>query len=396
MGSGSPERPARHRREGLDPGRVRLEKREGCAMCELRIAAHALHHNIRLVRRLAGDARVIGVVKGNGYGLGLEELAGHLVEYGVEWLAVSGLEEALRLRRRGIQAELMLLSPLYAPGELEEALRAGLTLCIDSRAGALAAEEAARRLDGRGKAQLCVDTGFGRYGFPWDQPQQVWEAARSLERLRIVGTYSHLRRGGALDGQETRRQCRRLEDLCLRLSQAGVEPGVRHLAESYGLLSCPEARLDGVRIGSAFLGRLPFPDRWGFEPIGTLCARVREVRTLGAGSTVGYGSGAAVRRPTRIAVVGAGYAHGFGLERAWAPSAQAGPLRRALGALREGRRNPQPLWARAGRRQFAVLGRVGMCDTVLDVTGSEVGVGDLVELPVNPILVNASVPRVYL
>lgn len=67
-------------------------------MCELRIVKHALHHNIRLVQRLAGDARVIGVVKGNGYGLGLGELASHLVEYGVRHLAVSELEEALTLQ----------------------------------------------------------------------------------------------------------------------------------------------------------------------------------------------------------------------------------------------------------------------------------------------------------
>ena len=85
-------------------------------MCELRIVKHALHHNIRLVQRLAGDARVIGVVKGNGYGLGLGELASHLVEYGVRHLAVSELEEALTLRRLGISAEIMLLSPLCDGG----------------------------------------------------------------------------------------------------------------------------------------------------------------------------------------------------------------------------------------------------------------------------------------
>ena len=113
-------------------------------MCELRIVKHALHHNIRLVQRLAGDARVIGVVKGNGYGLGLGELASHLVEYGVRHLAVSELEEALTLRRLGISAEIMLLSPLCDGGELEEALRAGVILCVDSWEGAEAAERAAR------------------------------------------------------------------------------------------------------------------------------------------------------------------------------------------------------------------------------------------------------------
>lgn len=141
-------------------------------MCELRIVKHALHHNIRLVQRLAGDARVIGVVKGNGYGLGLGELASHLVEYGVRHLAVSELEEALTLRRLGISAEIMLLSPLCDGGELEEALRAGVILCVDSWEGAEAAERAARRLDCTGKAQLCVDTGFGRYGFSCSSPSR--------------------------------------------------------------------------------------------------------------------------------------------------------------------------------------------------------------------------------
>lgn len=223
-------------------------------MCELRIVKHALHHNIRLVQRLAGDARVIGVVKGNGYGLGLGELASHLVEYGVRHLAVSELEEALTLRRLGISAEIMLLSPLCDGGELEEALRAGVILCADSREGAEAAERAARRLDCTGKAQLCVDTGFGRYGFSWQQPQQIWEAARTLERLRVVGTYSHLRRGADPEGGETRRQEQRLTQVCNALAASGVEPGVRHLVESYGLLCCPESRLDGCALAPLFWG----------------------------------------------------------------------------------------------------------------------------------------------
>lgn len=235
-------------------------------MCELKILKHELHHNIRLVRRLAGEARVIGVVKGNGYGLGLAELAGHLVDQGIQCLAVSQLEEALELRRCGLQGDIMLLSPLLEREGLEEALRQKLILCIASRQGALAAEEAARGLDCRGRAQLCVDTGFGRYGFPWQQTQQIWEGARLLDRLRIVGTYSHLSRSFDPEGRQTRQQSRRLTELCRALAQSGVEPGVRHLAESWALLQSPEARLDGVRVGSAFLGRLPFGDRGALCP----------------------------------------------------------------------------------------------------------------------------------
>lgn len=361
-------------------------------MCELKIVKHALHHNIRLVRRLAGETRIIGVVKGNGYGLGLVELAGHLMEYGVNCLAVSELEEALELRRWGLSGDIMLLSPLYDRKGLEEALHQKLILCVDSREGALAAERVARALDCRGRAQLCVDTGFGRYGFPWQQAQEIWEAARSLERLSIWGTYSHLSRSSEQGGQETRQQHRRLTHLCRELSQAGVEPGMLHLGESWALLKSPEVKLDGVRVGSAFLGRLPFTDQWGFEPIGSLRARVREVRTLAPGSTVGYGGSFVARQTTRIAVVGAGYAQGLGLERR-AP-VRGGRLREILGGLK---RRPQEVLeaVAAGQRRFPVLGRVGMCDTVLDVTGQEIRVGEQVELPVNPIFVDSRVPRVY-
>ena len=82
-------------------------------MCELTIQERALNHNIRLVRREAGDAKLIGVVKGNGYGLGLAELASRLVDGGVRTLAVSELSDALKLRCYGIPAEIMLLPPPF-------------------------------------------------------------------------------------------------------------------------------------------------------------------------------------------------------------------------------------------------------------------------------------------
>ena len=164
-------------------------------MCELMVRERALNRNIRLVRRAAGEARLIGVVKGNGYGLGLAELAGCLVDNGVRTLAVSELSDALKLRCYGIPAEIMLLTPLYDPVDLKDALLSRVTLCIDTKAGAVAAERMAQSLDVGGSVQLCVDTGFGRYGLPWNEAQEVWETARSLERLRLSGTYSHLCRG---------------------------------------------------------------------------------------------------------------------------------------------------------------------------------------------------------
>lgn len=363
-------------------------------MPELQVMTRALHHNIRLVRREAGSAAVIGVVKGNGYGLGLVELARELVDYGVRWLAVSELSEGLRLREQGIDARIMLLSPLYGAAELEQALEAELVLCIDSVEGAKAASAAAARLDRTGQGQLCVDIGFGRYGFGWNQPWEVYRAVQALEGIAIVGTYSHLSCAGIKDSKVSREQYGRFVKLCGELEEIGVPTGMRHLADSYAMLLYPEMRLDGVRIGSAFLGRLPFRDRWGFERIGALSASVREVRTLSDGSTVGYGGSTVTRGRTQIAVVDAGYFHGFGLGRVQPPPKSR--IRAALrGLLRCQKKPVERPAATMGASTLTVLGPVGMCATVLDVTGIEVKVGDRVSLAVNPLFVSPAVPRRY-
>lgn len=364
-------------------------------MPELQVMTRALHHNIRLVRREAGGATVIGVVKGNGYGLGLMELARELVDYGIRWLAVSELSEGLQLREQGIDARIMLLSPIYGAAELEQALAAELVLCIDSVAGAKAASAAAARLGRVGRGQLCVDTGFGRYGFGWDRPWEVYRAVQALEGVSIVGTYSHLSCAGVKDSKVSRLQYERFMKLCEELDSIGVRTGMRHLADSYAMLLYPEMRLDGVRIGSAFLGRLPFPDRWGFERIGALSASVREVRTLSGGSTVGYGGATVTRGRTQIAVVDAGYFHGFGMGRTQAP-----PKSRihaaAYSLFRRRKKAPERPAAVMGPSSLTVLGPVGMCATVLDVTGIEVKVGDQVSLTVNPLFVSPVVPRRYI
>ncbi len=359
-------------------------------MCELRVVKQALHHNIRLVRRLAGNAEVIGVVKGNGYGLGLLELAEHLTDYGVRYLAVSELEDALLLKRNGISAEIMLLTPLYEPKELEQALCTGIILCIDTDIGANAAEIVAKRLGIAGRAQLCVDTGFGRYGFNCCDAQMVVKAVQKLKQIRIVGTYSHLSQACANDSRFTMEQYLRFVQFCGELEKSGVSVGLRHLADSYAMLRYPKLRMDGVRIGSAFLGRLPFADQWGFERIGTLSAKVQEVRTIPPGSRVGYGGTVITKDVTQIAVIDAGYTHGLGVVREKASSCGIKASIQLLRSRWNRKKTPQ-----RDTFRFPVLGPVGMCSTVLDVTGSEVHVGDRIELSVNPLLVNPMIPRRY-
>lgn len=116
------------------------------------------------------------------------------------------------------------------------------------------------------------------------------------------------------------------EDLAARLGQfhrvveairaAGFETGVVHAAGSYALLHCADARLDGVRAGSALLGRCRRVHGDGLYRVGYGEVGIEETRWLPKGHTVGSARPVVLRRPTRVAVLPVGYQNGFGVARA--------------------------------------------------------------------------------
>ena len=112
-------------------------------MNELIISKAAVAHNAAVIRSHSGRARIIGVVKGNGYGVGTAAFAQLLTDNGAEILAAASLDDALTLRRSGFTQPLLLMSPLYDSRQLEQALQSRLILTLASRSGVAAAEQAA-------------------------------------------------------------------------------------------------------------------------------------------------------------------------------------------------------------------------------------------------------------
>lgn len=139
-------------------------------MKQLVINKEDLKHNINRIKdytkEISNDNSytIIGIVKGNGYGLGLNEYAKILKENGIEYLAVATIEEALTLSKANITPKILMLSPLYDKEELEEAVKNDIILTIDSEENAKMLNELAKK-GYNIKVHIKVDTGFGRYGF---------------------------------------------------------------------------------------------------------------------------------------------------------------------------------------------------------------------------------------
>ena len=143
---------------------------------------------------------------------------------------------------------------------------------------------------------------------------------------------------------------------------------------------------DGVRLGSALLGRVAFSGTTGLKRVGWCQAELEEIRTIPVGHTVGYGAGWRAKRPTRTAVLSIGYYTGFGVDRGfdlWRFSDCLRGIARYIKAFLK----RKALYVQVNGKDCRVLGHVGMVNMVIDVTDCECSVGDMARVDINPLLV---------
>lgn len=323
------------------------------AMREARIDTGAITANVRHLRRLT-DSEVIAVVKADGYGHGAVRSAVAALAGGASRLGVADVDEALALRRAGIDAPI--LAWLHEPGaSFAEAARAGIELGVSSFDQLLQASAAASG-DRAVGVHLKLETGLGRNGIAPEDALLIFAEAARLERigkLRVIGLFSHLSNASADDD---RAALRRFQDAVAAASAAGIAPPLRHIAATHAAIALPESRLGCVRVGVGIYGLSPFADRTsadlGLQPAMTLTARVAAVRRVGAGQGVSYGYDYRAGRDTTLALIPLGYADGVPRQ-----ASGAGPVR-------------------VGGARVRVAGRIAMDQFVVDMGDHPVSVGD--------------------
>lgn len=277
--------------------------------CWVEVSLDALRHNVAAIRhRIGPRTRLMGVVKADAYGHGLAQVAGVLMQCGVDAFGVANLGEALALRRVGGNGWPILLFGSSLPFEVAKMVEQDITPTLSTLHEAeLFAAEAARQ-GKRCRVQIEVDTGMGRVGF-WheDAPEQIRNIA-ALPPLEIEALYTHF--PSADENLDVTRQ--ELESF-LRVAAAVRDGGVAipclHAANSAALLNLPETVLDMVRPGLLLYGIGPATDE--FRPALAFKARVAFVKSVAAGRAISYGQTFVANKPMRIATVAAGYADGF-------------------------------------------------------------------------------------
>ncbi len=345
-----------------------------------------LENNIRILLNEITSCKIRGVVKGNGYGLGMLPFADTLHEQGVSSFAVTMAEDAAELANHGLGQDVLMLRSTDDPGELDTLIRAGTILTVGSGRTWSAVKESCEKNSQKASVHIYFDCGMCREGFDLGQTDLVTRLLEENGPISVCGIYTHFpRAGGPVEHTESRfeRFMRTVETL----KETGWK-GEVHCANSITAMRFPEMRLDSVRVGSAFLGRVGYDgasDR-GLRPVGFLECTISDIRTVRKGDSIGYGGIWTAGRDSRIAVLDAGYFEGINTEIGREMFTVPDHLRAALSPIKRMIRGGG-LYATVNGKRVPVVGRVAMQQTMLDVTDIACSVHDLAVLPCNPLLV---------
>lgn len=270
----------------------------------------ALRHNLARVRESAPYAKVLAMVKADGYGHGLLTVAETLDADG---FGVAFLEEALILRGAGVRQPIMILEGVFSEMELFEAVRQQLTLVVHQEEQVRLLEQC--KLSGPIKVWLKLDTGMHRLGFAPEVAPLIYRRLRACHVVGEIGLMSHFASADERRSRQTELQIRRFREAQRIVTQNGEQPLPDSLANSAAILAWPASHGSWVRPGIMLYGSSPFPDQSAADlrlrPVMTLAARVIAIKPLARGEAVGYGGSWVAPRDTRIGVISIGYGDGY-------------------------------------------------------------------------------------
>ena len=269
----------------------------------------------------------MAVVKANGYGHGAVEVAREALQHGADWLGVARIEEAIQLRQSGLKAPILIFG-YSSPEFVKTLIDYDFTQAVYSSTTANILSEKASRQGKKIKIHIKVDSGMGRLGFLLNElsdgrsvdgaapnPVAEVEAITRLAGLEVEGVFTHFATADIAEDPYASQQLERFLDFIHQLNRSGLEPPLKHAANSGALINLPDSHLDMVRPGIATYGLHPAgepgPVNIDLKPVMTLKSKIIHLKKVPAGFNISYGITYQTKKSTTIATIPVGYADGF-------------------------------------------------------------------------------------
>jgi len=319
----------------------------------IEVDLEAIGRNLDTVRRLTG-AEVVPCVKKNAYAHGLPAVVAYLMTRGVDRFLVAKLWEARYIRRSGLDCGVINMDPLFTEDQFSEAVELSVTQVVYHRESARMLSAAAVQQGRTASTWVKVDTGLGRAGVVYTEAADLIEHVSKLKGVRVEGVFSTL-----LEDDKDVQQITRFRELREELERRGTYVETWSLASSHGVFFRPGSHFDAVRPGVMLFGFYPVPEARDagvvLHQALALKGRLEHVKTVEAGTPLTYGGSFVAPRRMRVGTMHMGYSDGY---------------------LRQLSRKGL---VKVSGKICPIIGGVSINHYLVDLTGVEAEVGDVVE-----------------
>ena len=331
-----------------------IEKRTQGFSSWLEIDLDAITYNLGQVKERA-HVEVIPCVKTNAYGHGLVPVVAHMMTMGVNQFLVAKLWEAEQIRGAGLECGVICMDPLFSNEQFEIIVARDIIQTVYQKSTADYLNFVAEKLGKKARVWVKIDTGLGRVGVRWGDAVTLIRYISSLPYLEITGLFSTLSEDAELD----RIQVDRMINVSSKLDGLGIRYGIRSMASGNAVFHRPFTFLDAVRPGLMLYGFYPDPEDRdsGLDLRQAIAfkARVEQVKWVEAGESLTYSRRFTASARIKVGTVHIGYSDGY----------PRGLTRKGL--------------VKVGGRVKPVLGTVSVNHFLVDLDGTDVEVGGVVE-----------------
>ena len=277
----------------------------------------AIAYNMEQMKKRIGDhARLIAVVKADGYGHGAVPVAKMFEACSYVWgYAVACLEEATELREQGIRKPILVLGCVF-PDQFEEMIRYDVRPAVYMESMAERISQEAVRQGKDAFIHIKIDTGMGRIGFPvTEESADAVERISRLPGIRIEGMFTHFAKADERDKTYTFLQHDRFMRMKELVEKRQVPVRYFDCDNSAGIIDFPDMKHDLARAGIAMYGMYPSDEvdqkAVDLRPALSLVSHVSFVKEVEAGTPISYGGTFVSDRPMRVATIPVGYGDGY-------------------------------------------------------------------------------------
>jgi len=263
----------------------------------------SLQHNLATVKQLAPYSKIMSVVKANGYGHGLINVARGLNES--DGFAVLTLNEAIDLREHGFEQDILLLEGAFEAYEISIAAKMHFNLVVHNLHQLQMIEKLKlnRPLD----IHFKINTGMNRLGFNPQEAKEILKTLQNKSHFKSITLMTHFATADEPRGVDW--QLSVFDDIAKPFNFS------RSVANSASIVNFKKTHLDWVRPGIMLYGASPImghkSSTLNIKPVMQLKSKIIAIQNLSKNDSVGYGESFKAKKDMRIAVVACGYADGY-------------------------------------------------------------------------------------